>query len=127
MERQLAGGDEDRAQIGGDHSVELLDRKFDEGLEEADPDVVRQDVDVAQCLEDLPHASFEIDGIGNIQLTEAGTGFGGGLGVEDGVEIAEDHLITLSGKGLDDSLSDSVCTACNEYMFFQGFRIFPQR
>ena len=98
VERQLAGGDEDRAQVGGDYPVELLDRQFGEGLEGADPDVVHQDVDVAPGLEELPHASF-----------------------------AEDHFFTLPGKGLDDSLSDSVGTARNEYASFHGFRIFPQR
>ena len=127
VERQLAGGDEDRAQVGGDYPVELRDLQFGEGLEGADPDVVHQDVDVAPGLEELPHASFEADGIGNIQLTEPGSGFGYGLGSEDGIEIAEDHFFTLPGKGLDDSLSDSVGTARNEYASFHGFRIFPQR
>lgn len=127
VERQLAGGDEDRAQVGGDDPVELLDRQFGEGLEGADPDVVHQDVDVAPGLEELPHASFEVDGIGNIQLTEPGSGFGCGLGAEDGIDVAEDHFITLPGKGLDNSLSDSVGTARNEYASFHGFRIFPQR
>lgn len=125
VERQLAGGDEDRAQVGGDDPVELLDRQFGEGLEGADPDVVHQNVDVAPGLEELPHASFEADGICNIQLTEPGAGFG--LGSEDGVEIAEDHFISLPGKGFDDPLSDSVGTARNEYASFHGFRIFPQR
>jgi len=127
VERQLAGGDEDRAQVGGDYPVELLDRQFGEGLEGADPDVVHQDVDVAPGLEELPHASFEADGIGNIQLTEPGAGSGCSLGSEDGIEIAEDHFISLPGKGLDDSLSDSVGTARNEYASFHGLRIFPQR
>lgn len=127
VERQLAGGDEDRAQVGGDDPVELLDRQFGEGLEGADPDVVHQNVDVAPGLEELPHASFEADGICNIQLTEPGAGFGFGLGSEDGVEIAEEHFISLPGKGFDDPLSDSVGTARNEYASFHGFRIFPQR
>jgi hypothetical protein len=127
VERQLAGGDEDRAQVGGDYPVELLDRQFGEGLEGADPDVVHQDVDVATGLEELPHASFEADGIGNIQLTEPGAGSGCSLGSEDGIEIAEDHFISLPGKGFDDPLSDSVGTARNEYASFHGFRIFPQR
>ena len=127
VERQLAGGDEDRAQVGGDDPVELLDRQFGEGLEGADPDVVHQNVDVAPGLEELTHASFEADGICNIQLTEPGAGFGFGLGSEDGVEIAEDHFISLPGKGFDDPLSDSVGTARNEYASFHGFRIFPQR
>jgi hypothetical protein len=89
--------------------------------------VVHQDVDVAPGLEELPHASFEADGIGNIQLTEPGAGSGCSLGSEDGIEIAEDHFISLPGKGLDDSLSDSVGTARNEYASFHGLRIFPQR
>ena len=127
VERQLAGGDENRAQVGGDYPVELFDRQFGEGLEETDPDVVHQDVDVAPRLEKFPYASFETDGIGNIQLTEPGSGFGCGLSAEDGIEVAEDHFISLSGKGFDDSLSDSVGTARNEYASFHGFRIFPQR
>jgi len=49
------------------------------------------------------------------------------LGSEDGIEIAEDHFISLPGKGFDDPLSDSVGTARNEYASFHGFRIFPQR
>lgn len=124
VERQLAGGDEDRAQVGGDYPVELLDRQFGEGLEGADPDVVHQDVDVAPGLEELPHASFEADGIGNIQLTEPGSGFGYGLGSEDGIEIAEDHFFTLPGKGLDDSLSDSVGTAVTNTRLFMVFGFF---
>ena len=127
VESQLAGGDEDRAQVGGDYPVELLDRQFGEGLEGADPDVVHQDVDVAPGLEELPHASFEADGIGNIQLTEPGSGFGCGLGTEDGIDVAEDHFITSPGKGLDNSLSDSVGTARNEYASFHGFRIFSRK
>ena len=127
VEGQLAGGDENRAQVGGNHPVELFDRQFGEGLEGADPDVVHQDVDVAHCFEDLLHTSCEADGIGNIQLTESDTVFGCGLGAEGGIEIAEDHFITLPGKGLDDSLSDSVGTARNEYASFHDFRIFPQR
>ena len=127
VESQLAGGDEDRAQVGGDYPVEFLDRQFGEGLEGADPDVVHQDIDVAPGLEELPHASFEADGIGNIQLTEPGAGFGCGLGAEDGIDVAEDHFITLPGKGLDNSLSDSVGTARNEYASFHGFRIFSRK
>ena len=74
----------------------------------ADSDVVHQDVDVAQCLEDLLHTSFEADGIGNIQQIETGTGLCCGLGPEDGIKVAEDYLIALSGKDFNDSFSDSV-------------------
>ena len=73
----------------------------------ADSDVVHQDVDVAQCLEDLLHTSFEADGIGNIQQIETGTGLCCGLGPEDGIKVAEDYLIALSGKDFNDSFSDS--------------------
>ena len=79
----------------------------------ADSDVVHQDVDVAQCLEDLLHTSFEADGIGNIQQIETGTGLCCGLGPEDGIKVAEDYLIALSGKDFNDSFSDSVGTVRN--------------
>lgn len=127
VEGQPARGDEDRAQVGGDHAVELLDREFGEGLEEADPDIVDQDVDVAQRLEDLLHALFETVGISDVDLDEAGAGFGGRPGTEFRIDVAEYHSIALSGKGLDDSPSDSVGTARNEYASFHDFRIFPQR
>lgn len=51
VEGQPARGDEGRAQVGGQHAVELRDREFSEGFEEADPDVIDQDVDVALCSE----------------------------------------------------------------------------
>ena len=93
----------------------------------ADSDVVHQDVDVAQCLEDLLHTSFEADGIGNIQQIETGTGLCCGLGPEDGIKVAEDYLIALSGKDFNDSFSDSVGTVRNEYASFHGFRIFSRK
>ena len=93
----------------------------------ADSDVVHQDVDVAQCLEDLLHTSFEADGIGNIQQIETGTGLCCGLGPEDGIKVAEDYLIPLSGKDFNDSFSDSVGTVRNEYASFHGFRIFSRK
>ena len=51
VEGQPARGDEGRAQVGGQNAVKLLDREFGEGFEEADPDVVDQDVDVAPAGE----------------------------------------------------------------------------
>ena len=48
----------------------------------------------------LLHASLETGGIGDIQLTETGSGPGCGPGPELGVDVAEDHLIALPGESL---------------------------
>lgn len=98
VEGQPTRGDEGRAQVGGQNAVELLDRELGEGFEEADPDVVDQDVDVALCGEELLHACFEALGVGDVHLAEAGAGFGCGLGAEDGIDVAEDHLSPCRAK-----------------------------
>lgn len=126
MEGQPARGDEGRAQVGGQYAVELLDRKLGEGFEEADPDVVDQNVDVALRGEELLHACFEALGVGDVHLAEAGTGFGGGLYAESGVDVAEGHFVAPAGKGLDDRPADSVGAARNEYAFFHRFGFFTK-
>lgn len=127
VEGQPARGDEGRAQVGGQNTVELLDRELGEGFEEADSDVVDQDVDVALCGEELLHARFEALGVGDVDLAEAGAGLGGGLRAEPGVDVAEGHLVAPAGKCPDNRPADSVGAARNEYASFHGFRIFSQR
>lgn len=124
VEGQPARGDEGRAQVGGQNAVELLDRELCEGFEEADPDVVDQDVDVALCGEELLHACFEALGVGDVHLAEAGAGLGGGLRAESGVDVAEGDLVAPAGECLDDRPADSVGTARNEYASFHRVRIF---
>lgn len=124
VEGQPTRGDEGRAQVGGQNAVELLDRELGEGFEEADPDVVDQDVDVALRGEELFHARFEALGVGDVHLAEEGAGLGGGLRAESGVDVAEGDLVTPAGEGLDDRPADSVGTARNEYAFFHRVWIF---
>ena len=126
VEGQPARGDEGRAQVGGQNAVKLLDREFGEGFEEADPDVVDQDVDVALCSEELLHARFEALGVGDVHLAEAGTGLGGGLRAESGVNVAEGDLVAPAGEGFDDRPADSVGTARNKYASFHRFGFFTK-
>lgn len=118
VEGQPARGDEGRAQVGGQNAVELLDRELGEGFEEADSDVVDQDVDVALRGEELFHARFEALSVGDVHLAEAGAGLGGGLRAESGVDVAEGDLVAPAGIGLDNRPADSVGAARNKYASF---------
>jgi hypothetical protein len=73
------------------------------------------------------HAPLETGGIGDIQLTETGSGPGCGPGPELGVDVAEDHLIALPGESLYNSLSDSAGAARNEYTSFHVFLNFYRK